>query len=79
MVANKRFGLSSKVSNRSLILLFSVVNDLICDGLREKNAISDPEIKADKRIRTSIATKLNSIGNVRGFKTASAITNKTSA
>jgi hypothetical protein len=55
-VANSRFGRFSKVRMDSFTLVLLRFISSILTGVREKNAVSDPEISAEQTIRSSINT-----------------------
>lgn len=70
MVARRRLGFSINVTINADLLSFFCFSSSSCLGLREKNAISDPDTMADMISKTSIdkspiaASVLNVLNNV---------------
>ncbi len=55
MVAKRRFGLSSRLIISLLFLDLVPRSKFICEGPNEKKAISEPEIRAEQAMSTSMA------------------------
>ena len=63
MVANNLLGLSSILSIKLVLFVFLAWMSLICKGLSEKNAISEPEIKPENNSSIAIAMNPNKTSN----------------
>lgn len=69
IVANKRFGFSSKLRISLFFFPFEFWISLSCCGLSEKNAISDPDTNAEQNSSSKITTKPIINSGLKGLKT----------
>ena len=68
IVASKRFGLPKSLMIISLVLSFRILIFSICEGFNEKKAISEPDINAEHKSKTSISISATTTLKVKGFK-----------